>query len=76
MENNMKLGSIVLCIKGDGVHIKENEKYTVTDVTEKGNLLLFEIDPPEGHTSFHRGRFKDTGLFSEEFFTELKQLCY
>lgn len=72
----MELGSIILCIKGDGIYLKENEKYTVADVTEKGNLLLFEVDPPEGYTSFHKDRFKDTGLFMEEFFTELEEICY
>jgi hypothetical protein len=72
----MELGSVVLCIKGDGVCLKENETYTVAEVTIKGNLLLFEVDPPEGYTSFLRERFEDTGVFMEEFFTELEEISY
>ena len=56
----MTQGQIVKCINGGGV-LKEGQKYIVGSITENGNYRLWDEDPPEPCTSFHRSRFEDTG---------------
>lgn len=72
-------GSIVKCIKGAPGILNEGENYTVYFVTEGGNYLLDEVNPPEGYSSFSHTRFEDTevniydemfGCVREDYFEE------
>jgi hypothetical protein len=56
----MKFGQIVKCIDGGGV-LDEGSNYVVDSITEKGNYRLWDIVPPDAHTSFNSWRFEDTG---------------
>ena len=47
----------VMCIKGHEGVLKEGEVYHVSEVTEKGHYLLFEVDPPNPYLCFNRDRF-------------------
>lgn len=47
----------VLCIHGHEGVLEEGETYTVSEVTEGGNYLLFEVEPPQPFSSFKSTRF-------------------
>ena len=47
----------VLCIHGYEGVLEEGETYTVREVTDKGNYLLTEVDPPQPYGSFKHQRF-------------------
>lgn len=68
----MEIYSLVECIKADdeGVLV-DGGIYTVMDVTQKGNLILFELTPPSPYTTFDKHRFQDTGKFADmEYFDD------
>ena len=68
----MKQGDIVECILGSG-YLLEGTLYTIEKVTKSSNLLLYEIDPPEGFTCFDKNRFKlvDPPELPENFLEEI-----
>lgn len=47
----------VLCLSGHEGVLKEGEIYTVKEVTDKGNYLLMEVEPPQPYSSFKKERF-------------------
>ena len=47
----------VMCIKGHEGILEEGEVYHVSEVTDKGHYLLFEVDPPNPYICFNRDRF-------------------
>ena len=47
----------VMCIKGHRGILEEGEVYHVSEVTDKGHYLLFEVDPPNPYKCFNRDRF-------------------
>jgi hypothetical protein len=51
------------CIIGHDGILDQGVFYTVSDITEDGNIKLYEVDPPEPFTSFSSNRFK---LYTEE----------
>lgn len=53
----MKQGDIVVCLDGGG-YLKTGDLYTVRYVAVSSDILLYEVDPPEGYTSFKQNRFK------------------
>jgi hypothetical protein len=57
----IQIGSIVKCVKGEPGILNEGDLYTVTNINSSGNLLLEELTPPEGFTSFNSTRFEETG---------------
>jgi hypothetical protein len=58
----MQALSRVKCVKSeDGSMLVEDAIYTVYEVTRKGHLRLFEINPPSPYNCFAKYRFIDTG---------------
>ena len=55
----MQINSLVECIKGEAGIIEKGSIYTVSDITHKGNILLYEVQPPFPHTSFLVNRFRE-----------------
>lgn len=53
----MKKGDIVECIDGSN-YLLEGSLYTIKNVIQDKHVLLYEIDPPEGFTSFYKNRFR------------------
>lgn len=47
----------VLCIKGEEGILEEGSVYNVIEVTNKGNYILLEVEPPQPFTSFQYDRF-------------------
>ena len=47
----------VLCIDGYPGFLEEGETYTVMEITDRGNYLLFEVEPPQPYSSFKSSRF-------------------
>lgn len=47
----------VLCIQGYQGVLEEGAIYTVRELTNKGNYLLHEVDPPQPFSSFKSERF-------------------
>lgn len=47
----------VLCIEGYSGVLEEGEVYTVREITETGNYILWEVQPPQPYSSFKRKRF-------------------
>lgn len=71
----MQVGQILLCIDGGG-HLQNGDKFVLGSITENGNYRLWDVKPPEPHTSFRPERFEDTGdnIFElwakEDYFVE------
>lgn len=58
----MQIYSRVKCIKADDEGILvDGGIYTIMHITEKGNIKLWELDPPKPYTTFYKHRFEDTG---------------
>ena len=64
----------VLCIHGHEGVLEEGSVYTVSEVTDAGNYLLFEVYPPQPHTSFRSLRFVPLTEPTEEELLELELL--
>ena len=64
----------VMCIKGYEGVLKEGEVYHVSEVTEKGHYLLFEVDPPNPYLCFNRDRFVPLTDIPEEELIEQEHL--
>lgn len=47
----------VLCVEGHEGVLEEGEVYTVREITERGNYILWEVEPPQPYVSFKQGRF-------------------
>lgn len=47
----------VLCLNGYEGVLSEGEVYTVREVTDRGNYLLEEVEPPQPYSSFRKERF-------------------
>lgn len=59
----------VMCIDGYEGLLTEGNIYTVVEVTQKGNVILEEVQVPEGFTSFASSRFipiQDDGDLTNE----------
>lgn len=60
----------VLCIQGHEGVLEEGEVYTVKELTDRGNYLLNEVDPPQPYSSFRSERFVPLTDSSDELVLE------
>ena len=61
----------VLCLNGYEGVLSEGEVYTVKDVTDRGNYLLEEVEPPQPYSSFKKERFVPLTDSPEEVLEEI-----
>ena len=47
----------VLCIEGHEGLLEEGGVYSVREITERGNYILWEVQPPHPYVSFDKERF-------------------
>ena len=47
----------VLCIEGHEGLLEEGGIYNVREITERGNYILWEVQPPHPYASFSKERF-------------------
>ena len=53
----MQVNSLVVCVLGHPGILEQEQIYTVREVTQQGNINVFEAEPPHPHSSFFRERF-------------------
>lgn len=77
MDNIIKIGQIVKCIRGAIGLLENGKEYTIYGVTNSGNYLLMEVDPTAPCNCFDSSRFELTDRFhifdfpeSDYFFSE------
>jgi hypothetical protein len=58
MDNIIKIGQIVKCIRGAIGLLENGKEYTIYGVTNSGNYLLMEVDPPTPCNCFDSSRFE------------------
>ena len=66
----------VLCIEGHEGLLEEGGVYSVREITEGGNYVLWEVQPPQPYASFRKERFinlKDESIEELEYLDQLDQ---
>lgn len=58
----MNQGTTVECISPCEPYLIKGNYYTIKNITNKGNYLLYEVDPPSPHTSFNKDRFREADI--------------
>ena len=55
----MQVNSLVVCVLGHPGVLEQEQIYTVREVTSKGNINVFEAEPPHPYGSFYKERFAE-----------------